>query len=113
MQKSYIFKVTGYLFTALILFFLVPLLFPFLGEAIQTISAEAYLFLYVDMSFIYWVLLSLICAVPVWYVLMKLTKKKRSRYVLGAQFFICSALVAIYYFNRHYLDELWIRPLYE
>ncbi|MFC4355663.1 hypothetical protein ACFO0S_11430 [Chryseomicrobium palamuruense] len=114
MQKSYVFQMLGYLLTALTLFSLVPLIFPFLGEAIQTISAEAYLFLYVDMTIFYWVLLSLLCALPAWYVLSNLIgMKTKPGYVLGAQFLICSVLITIYYFNRHYLDELWISSLYE
>lgn len=114
MKKSLLLNSIIFSFNALIMFFTIALLLPFMAQSIQNISPMLYVNIYVAHIELYTIICSIVLAILLTFVTFRenFTITKHKIFII-IQLLILSSLVLVYYFNMGYLGELMYRPTYE
>ena len=113
MSRTFYVKPIIFLLNAAIILFLLSLLLPFLAAPIYNISSMLFINIYMDHLQLYWIVSSLLLAVPISYIVFKkkLSLPKQTK-LIAVQFLFLICLVAIAYFTLDAFNEIMYRPLY-
>lgn len=115
-MKKYGFFYTSIIFivTALNMFAVIILLFPFLAQEVQDISTTLYVTIYLNHVQFFSISCSVLISIPLTYVLLKKSSTIKIQLItICMQLFILACLIVVVYYNLDYLNELMSRPIYE
>lgn len=107
-------KPVGFLLNAAIALLAIMLLLPFFASTIYTTSSLMYGDIFFDHLHVYWVSASLLCAIPMSYLLFRKTDSfSKRKKLIRVQLLLVLSLAALFYVSLDTLNEIMYRPFYQ